>query len=98
MKTILVILASLFFLTSAFAQLSTTMYVAATGTGKTTAANCVYVSFTASGFSGTIGGAAFSNLTVSIPVMSAYQSGSGQRLNAIPYVVSSGTLIITEVK
>jgi hypothetical protein len=98
MKTTLILLASLLISFSAFAQLGTTIYVAGTGTGKATAAGCVYVNFVCSGFTGTIGGAAISNLTLSLPVESAYQSGAGQRLNAIPYVVTSGTLIITEVK
>jgi hypothetical protein len=95
MKTILILL---FFITSAFADLGTSIYTGTTGTGKATSAGCVYVSFTLSGFTGTIGNAAFSNLTLSLPVESGYQGGVGQRLNPIPYVVTSGTLIITEVK
>lgn len=98
MKILIVIITSLLISFSAFAQLGTSMYTATSGSGKSTSAGCVYVSFTLSGFSGTIGNVSFSNLTVSIPVPSAYQTGAGQRLNPIPYSVSSGTLIITEVK
>lgn len=98
MKALLVILTSFLISFSVFAQLGTSIYTATTGTGKATTAACVYVSFTLSGFTGTIGNASFSNLTLSIPVNSAYQSGSGQRLNPIPYSVTSGTLVITEVK
>ena len=96
MKTTLLIL--LLTVTSALSQLGTNVYTATAGSGKTTTAACVYINFTLSGFTGTVGNASFSNLTLSIPVMSAYQSGAGQRLNPIPYSVSSGTLIITEVK
>ena len=98
MKTILILITVVLISATAFAQLGTNMYLGTTGSGKATAAGDVYVHFTLSGFTGTIGNAAFSNLTLSIPVMSAYQSGSGQRLNPIPYVVTSGTLVITEVK
>lgn len=97
MKTILVILISLF-LTSAFADLGVSIYSATAGSGKTTSAGCVYVSFTVVSCTGTIGNATLSNNTFSIPVVSGYQGGVGQRLNAIPYSVSSGTMIITEVR
>jgi len=95
MKTLLILLLTV---TSAFAQLGVSSYVATTGSGKSTAASCVSVTFVLSGFTGTIGNASISNLTFVLPVTSAYQSGSGQRLNPIPYSVSTGTLIITEVK
>jgi len=98
MKTILVILTSFLLATSALAQLGVNSYLATTGSGKTTSASCVSVTFVLSGFTGTIGNASISNLTFILPVYSAYQSGAGQRLNPIPYSVSSGTLIITEVK
>ena len=98
MKTTLILLASLLISFSAFAQLGTSVYIGATGSGKATSAGCVYVNFVLSGFTGSVGNASFSNLTLSLPVQSAYQGGSGQRLNPIPYSVTSGTLIVTEVK
>jgi len=98
MKTLTAIVISILLATSAFAQLGTSVYLATTGSGKSTSAGCVSVTFVLSGFTGTIGNASISNLTFILPVYSAYQSGAGQRLNQIPYSVSSGTLIITEVK
>jgi hypothetical protein len=98
MKTLTVLIASLLLLTSAFADLGTSIYTATTGTGKATSSGCVYVNFVLSGFTGSVGNASFSNLTFSLPVHSAFQSGAGQRLNPIPYSVTSGTLVITEVK
>lgn len=95
MKTVLLLL---LIPSIAFAQLGTSVYTGATGSGKATSAGCVYVNFVLSGFTGSVGNASFSNLTLSLPVFSAYQSGAGQRLNPIPYVVTSGTLVITEVK
>lgn len=80
----------------AFGDLATNIY-SATGTHQTAGA-CVFIQFNLIGFTGTVGGASFSNITTTLPVYSAYQSGSGARLNAINYVVTSGTLIITEVK
>ncbi len=84
--------------TLAFADLGVTIYSATTGTGKATQAGTVYVNFAAVGFTGTIGNAALSNVTINWPISSGYQGGVGQRLNAIPYIYTSGTLVITEVK
>lgn len=84
--------------TSVLADLGVSVYAGATGTGKTTAQGDVYVNFTLIGFTGSVGNATFSNASVSIPIQSGYQGGVGQRLAAIPYSVTSGSLIITEVK
>lgn len=86
------------FATSVLADLGVSVYTGATGTGKTTAQGDVYVSFTLIGFTGSVGNASFSNASVSIPIQSGYQGGVGQRLAAIPYSVTSGSLVITEVK
>ena len=98
MKTTLILIATVLISFSAFAQLGVSTYTATTGSGKSTSAACVSVTFVMSGFTGTVGNASISNLTFILPVYSAYQGGAGQRLNPIPYSVSSGTLIITEVK
>ena len=96
MKKLLLLL--LLIPTLAFADLGITIYSATTGSGKATQAGTVYVNFAAVGFTGTIGNAALSNVTINWPISSGYQGGVGQRLNAIPYIYTSGTLVITEVK
>ncbi len=97
-KLILILVGVLFLKAFVFADLGVTMYAATTGTGKATQAGTVYVNFAAVGFTGTIGNASLSNVTLNFPISSGYQGGVGQRLNAIPYIYTSGTLVITEVK
>lgn len=96
MKTLLVILGSFLILTSAFADLNLTAYLATAGTGKNVARGCTEIVFDLSGFTGTIGNTAYSNRTVLITVQASNQEG--QRLGSVPYVVTSGILNIMEVR
>lgn len=97
MKKILAAVAAVvLFAQIASANLATNIYIA-TGTSKTSDTD-IYVAFNLIGFTGTIGGAAFSNVTTNLQAFGAFQTGAGIRLNAINYIVTSGTLVITEVK
>lgn len=86
-------LALLFIATAAFADKQVNAYNAPTGSGKSVAHGCTYVLFDLVGFTGTISGASFSNQTVLLPIPA---SQDGMTLSAIPYTVTSGTLIIVE--
>lgn len=53
------------------------------------------VTFDMVGFTGTIGNASFSNVTLAFPITATQD---GDRLNDISYTVTSGTLIIVDVR
>ncbi len=96
MKTVIVILTSLLILTSAFADVSMTGYLAVAGSGKNVTRGCVQIVFDLSGFTGTIGNISYSNRTVVLTVQAT--NSEGQRIGAVPYSVSSGILNIMELR
>lgn len=94
MKTLLVILTSLLLSFSVFADLGVSIYTATTPQSPTKA-GCTQVVFDMIGYTGTIGNASFSNVT---HILNIQVGRDGDRLNQIPYTVSSGTLVIAEIK
>jgi len=93
MKSLCLIFLIALGISTARADKAVNIYNAPTGSGKSVAHGCTYVLFDLIGFTGTIGGASFSNQTVLLPIPALQD---GQTLSAIPYTVTSGTLIVTE--
>lgn len=70
-------------------------YTGATGSGKSVSRGCTFILFDMTAFTGSIGNATFSNVTRQFPVYALHQ---GDVLSAVPYAVTSGTLVILEVR
>lgn len=94
MKTTLVILASLFLFTSAFADQNITAYTGSTPQSPVRR-GCVQIVLVGVSFSGKIGNATFSSFT-NVILLSAV--GDGQTLGELSYTVTGGTLHVVEIR
>lgn len=94
-RTFIFCVVALALVASVKADVAVSIHPGSTGSGQQVSAGCSYVLFDLVGFSGTIGNATFSSVTKQIAIP-AYSNGMGQRLSAIPYSVTGGTLNIVE--